>query len=412
MAEPKPIRKRRPGAALKITGTVLIVAVLPILFFTATSNFLWKHDWLIMPYLTTLALMGPISGLLLWRGRKLAARASAQDIITESGRHVLYLRAFESDSSAWGSAFRAFGPVSMFMAAFSKTEEEQLAEVLRPFGDLIAIGKPGEGLPTPGAARIYTSDDEWQEVVKRRIKEAQFVVIRAAPVPGENVFWELRQVIEILNPQKLLILFRNMDNEDYESFRTRANSVLPIPLPEAKQVRRWYWRVSGFFSFDADWKPDFFTLTGPYFRSNSFRSRCIFALKPIFEGRGLEWERPRISVRRALMVGIFLLFGVAGSVMSFLEEPTFPSQQHKEAFAQRTATECMSERARRMGIRDPSTLKMQFGNGCDCLARGVTNVINLQEVKALESGQVPSSYLERKENAAAQCGVWVGGYRK
>jgi len=42
------------------------------------------------------------------------------------------------------------------------TQEEQLAEVLRPFGDLVAIGRAGEQLPTPGAARIYASDAEWK----------------------------------------------------------------------------------------------------------------------------------------------------------------------------------------------------------------------------------------------------------
>src|SRR5207247_1203586 len=39
---------------------------------------------------------------------------------------------------------------------------EPLAEVLRPFGDLVAIGRAGEQLPTPGAARIYASDAKWK----------------------------------------------------------------------------------------------------------------------------------------------------------------------------------------------------------------------------------------------------------
>ena len=77
--------------------------------------------------------------------------------------------------------------------------------MLRPFGDLIAIGRPGERLPTPGAARIYTSDEEWKDVVKRQMQAAQLVVIRADV--GENVFWELTQAVKTLNPQKLLISF-------------------------------------------------------------------------------------------------------------------------------------------------------------------------------------------------------------
>ena len=116
---------------------------------------------------------------------------------------MLYLRAFQTDRTLWDVVVKSF-MVAETPLIFS-TEEEQLADALRPFGHLTAIGRPGERLPTPGAARIYTSDDEWQDIVKRQMQAAQLVVIRAAT--GENVFWELTQAIEILNPQKLLILF-------------------------------------------------------------------------------------------------------------------------------------------------------------------------------------------------------------
>jgi hypothetical protein len=65
------------------------------------------------------------------------------------------------------------------------SEEEALVDLLRPFGELVAIGRPGERLPTPGAARIYTSDEEWKDVVKRQMRATRLVVIRAAV--GENV---------------------------------------------------------------------------------------------------------------------------------------------------------------------------------------------------------------------------------
>jgi hypothetical protein len=66
---------------------------------------------------------------------------------------------------------RPFRSDSTFLRAFlgsglGKTEEEQLADVLRPFGELVTIGRPGESLPTPDAARIYTSDEEWKDVIK------------------------------------------------------------------------------------------------------------------------------------------------------------------------------------------------------------------------------------------------------
>jgi hypothetical protein len=93
---------------------------------------------------------------LYWRGRQYAALASAESVITDAKQHLLYLRPFRSDYTMTKGLFRQF----------ETTEEEQLADVLRPFGELVAIGRPGESLPTPGAARIYTSDEEWRDVVR------------------------------------------------------------------------------------------------------------------------------------------------------------------------------------------------------------------------------------------------------
>jgi hypothetical protein len=166
-----------------------------------------------------------------------------------------------------------------------------LAEVLQPFGELMAIGRPGESLPTPGAARIYTSDEEWKDIVKRQIQAAQLVVIRASA--GENVLWELTQALKILNPQTLLILFLDAKVRDYESFRTRANSILDVPLPESTRLRR-YGLVSGFIGFDAGWNPSFFALRAPFLRGGSFKRRCKCALKPVFESFGLEWQAPPV----------------------------------------------------------------------------------------------------------------------
>src|SRR5262245_24831779 len=41
------------------------------------------------------------------------------------------------------------------------TDEEELADVLQPFGDLIAIGQPGEDLPKPGAGGARPAGRLW-----------------------------------------------------------------------------------------------------------------------------------------------------------------------------------------------------------------------------------------------------------
>jgi hypothetical protein len=305
------LRAPRPGTALKRTGVALIAAGI-ILNSALQASFAFPR-WLVflseqddivayIYYAPWALVLIPGGAFLIWRGRQYAAQASAKRIISDSKPHLLYLRAFRSDPSTAKQTFDALNFVSALLGL--QSEEEQLAEVLQPFGGLIAIGRPGESLPTPGAARIYTSDEEWKDVVKRQIQAAQLVVIRAAA--GENVLWELTQAFKILNPQKLLILLLDMKVRDYESFRTKANSILDVPLPELTRLRR-YWLVSGFIGFDAGWKPSFFALRAPFFRGGSFKRRCKYALKPVFESFGLEWQAPPVLAHVLTMLFALLL---------------------------------------------------------------------------------------------------------
>ena len=303
-------RAPAPGTALKRTGVALIAA--GIIHSSALQSlnavpwwlvFLDKQvDIVVYIYSVPWALvLIPGGAFLIWRGRQYAAQASAKRIISDSKPHLLYLRAFLSDPSAAKQAFYGFDYVKLLLGL--QSEEEQLAEVLQPFGELIAIGRPGERLPTPGAARIYTSDEEWKDVVKRQMQAAQLVVIRAAT--GENVLWELTQALKNLNPQKLLILVLDMKVRDYELFRASAHSLLDVPLPESTRLRR-YGRVSGFVGFAAGWKPSFFALPAPFFRG-FFKPRCKYALKPVFESFGLGWQAPPVSAQVLTMLFVFLI---------------------------------------------------------------------------------------------------------
>jgi hypothetical protein len=266
----------------------------------------YKLLWTVLCVLSaTVACCG---AFLYWRGRQYAAQATAESVITDTKPHLLYLRLFRSDYTT----IKALGP------SLETTEEEQLADVLRPFGELVAIGRPGESLPTPGAARIYTSDEEWKDVVKRQMQATRLVVIRAAL--GENVLWELTQAVKIVDPQKLLILVMKMKAEEYESFRAKANTILAVSLPEGAILWRLgrvygFRRVSGFISFAADWKPSFLALKGPYFRSGSYKSLAKYALKPVFESFGVEWQPPPISVSWLIP---FVIIGVIAGAEAVL----------------------------------------------------------------------------------------------
>jgi hypothetical protein len=170
------LRAPRPGTALKRTGAALIAAA--IIFYILSNGIvasglfpsvpfdILNYEKLALQYFLLFVVI-PVGAFLLRRGRQYAAQAIAKTIITDSKSHVLYLRAFRSDTSTLKQVF-SINYTTLLWAI--KSEEEQLAEVLLPFGELIAIGRPGEGLPTPGAARIYTSDEEWKDVVNVKYK--------------------------------------------------------------------------------------------------------------------------------------------------------------------------------------------------------------------------------------------------
>jgi len=100
---------------------------------------------------------------------------------------VLFLRPFHQDDFLMG------GPLS-------RTHfEEPIVSVLRSFGPVIAIGRPGESSAPPGAARQYVTDDEWLCEVRRVAKEASIIVVSLGATEG------LRTEIETLVQQNLLI---------------------------------------------------------------------------------------------------------------------------------------------------------------------------------------------------------------
>jgi hypothetical protein len=284
---------------------VLIISGLALGIASQVLDALWKHRyhstnwWLVLSLYGVGLLLFGFGNFLSWRGRQYAAQADAERILTDSKRDVLYLRAFRSDPATLWS--REGGP---------KTPEEQLANVLRPFGNLVAIGRPGEELPPPGAARIYTSDEEWKEIVTRQMQAARLVIIRAAV--GENLFWELKQAVATLCPQKVLILVLKMKAKPYECFRTDVNPMLSVSLPDAAMVRPRFGRVSGFIAFAPDWKPSFLRLRASYFRSGfytAYLSSFKYALRPVFESFGLEWQPPPLRlVEKVLLPMAWILF--------------------------------------------------------------------------------------------------------
>lgn len=267
-----------------------------------------------VPFATGLISLVMIVGgaFLCWRGRQYRAKATAQSIIEDSKPDVLYLRAFDTDSSVL--RFVGWSFLLPRLIAGVVTEEEQLRDVLRPFGDLVAIGRPGEKLPTPGAARLYVSDAQWQSVVSDQMRSAALVIIRAGHSTG--LLWELKQAFESLDPTKLLILVLNMKKKDYAAFREEMSKMLGVIFPEFDGFTE-FGRVSGFVRFSSGWRPNMLRLYAPFLRRTIYKPyQPLFqcALKPVFRDFDLEWQMPPVSILTVVAKLVYAGFACCSSL--------------------------------------------------------------------------------------------------
>ena len=304
----------KSGRALKRTGMMLIIisVILNLISRVASDDAMDEGWFLISVILISMLLLGVF---LFFRGRQHIARASAEKIIGDQKADILYLRTFQSDPSTAGQVFSSM--LTPNLMAGLTTVEEQLKEALRPIGDLVAIGRPGEKLPAPGAARMYASDNEWKSVVTDQMKAAKLVIIRAGG--GEGLLWELERAFEILDPEKVLILILNMKKKHYRSFSKELHRIVGASLAEGSAYKRGG-RYAGFIRFSSGWQPEFLPLRAPVFRSSAykpFRRSFTFTLRPVFENLGVEWRKPPLSALTILcfmVLIIILLFIISISV--------------------------------------------------------------------------------------------------
>ncbi|WP_393097834.1 hypothetical protein [Streptomyces sp. LN325] len=115
---------------------------------------------------------------------------------------VLYLRTFGTDVRA--SKFQ-YTKIDMRHPIDAFTEEEFLCLVLkRAYGEVVALGRPGERLAYPGAARHYAADEEWKHVVKTFASRASLVVIQLHE--GDHTKWELRHLASNVPLERVVLL--------------------------------------------------------------------------------------------------------------------------------------------------------------------------------------------------------------
>lgn len=151
---------------------------------------------------------------------------------------MLFLRPFDLDArrARWDDL------------SFDSMEDDIVIRMARA-GTVVAVGRPDERTPPPGAHRIYVPAPDWQPKVSALMQRARLVVLAVGDSDG--VRWELRQAFSSLSPEKLVLfvpdqLQKKPPKDRWRSIVTiAAESGVSLPPEIGAAV---------FVTFDAHWK--------------------------------------------------------------------------------------------------------------------------------------------------------------
>lgn len=299
--EPKP-RKRRRAAAGKqalhsrLLGWLLKFAGLGYLLVLSVPLDALVEQWFsklpnpssyyqASAYIHALIVLPGV--LMIFSGYRLCQKSYSPKTDKRGLRKIVFLRPFENDHTTslqpdgWTAALAGLRPewsrpnqlplegrlnawdlivnahptrlARMFFDLAVDTSEEVLARFFSHIGPVIAIGQPGEGLPTPGAARMYLPDDQWQAAVEEELQNAQIVLVQ--PGATDGVRWELEQIRHKCEPYRVLLCLAGYWKrpDDYENLILLIRRTMQVNLPRAVP----YLDRPAFVYFDAGWVPVF-----------------------------------------------------------------------------------------------------------------------------------------------------------
>jgi hypothetical protein len=249
----QPYRSPILGRLLQGVSVVILVAAAVGYIAVSASAQEGHIGWLLAMGLGLVVAIASAAGMGLYAlGKKLAAPTVADTLAADSRAPVVYLRSFGADDAAATDAASDYKDSQV--AIPGSTEEEHLAAVFGEIGPFIALGKPGETLATPGAARLYVSDDHWQASVTDWLTRCRLVLLRPGTTGG--LLWEFQEAVTHLRPDQVVLAIA-FEPEEYDDFRARVASCLRSPLPAHPGADTLVGTLQGLILFDEDWRGTF-----------------------------------------------------------------------------------------------------------------------------------------------------------
>jgi len=237
-------------SSLFLVSMILSMAVIGVLEMqvspTRLTPYLVAGAWLVLLQRWILPWLKP--SIIEARGDHLGRRPTH---ILMRAKHppVLYLRSFHVDKLLADISAEGFEP---------SLELTLVARISR-HACVLAIGRPGEPAPPPGAARFYVPDGMWQTTVAAVAPLCQLVVWTTGHT--ESLHWEIKHLVKNLPPRQLLLWLhvhfvcttREQRNSEWQRFLMASQGVFPKPLPDDIDNVH-------FLAFKEDWTPEPLTL--------------------------------------------------------------------------------------------------------------------------------------------------------
>lgn len=168
--------------------------------------------------------------------KKRTKLVSVEELLERDHRPpVLFLRSFETEGKRVQIPFRNFFS-STFRNLLGYTFDEYLEKVItKKIGPFIALGRPGDYLPMPGAARSYVHDDNWQETIAGYCEKASIIIFLESLTEGAK--WELEHIRNRIGYKKLFVVtFPKKFKYDRKSwphfYEILRNTGIHVPLSD------------------------------------------------------------------------------------------------------------------------------------------------------------------------------------
>ena len=238
-----PFRSTILAGLIFALGVVLAIAG-PVIMAAAAGAYISRFDPIIGVisclyfFVVGAAVFPRLVPLLLRFARRVGAAKASRVLLADLRRPTLYLRSFDRDSSHP----HACDPL-----------EDRLAPIFQKFGPLLAIGRPGERLTTPGASRLYIADSYWQEVVSKLMAESQAIVYVHGNTTG--LAWELDQLSRTADPRRVLFVIPPFDPAVQEQLILIAERILRCTFPRSPDAANGSDTPLQFFMFSHTWSP-------------------------------------------------------------------------------------------------------------------------------------------------------------